>query len=169
MPTYGAFDDFVTGLSAASALDGTEPLVVVQSGASVSATVREIQGGDGVANTVTVTGDYQFTEGNELDYSASFTDGMSAATITFTELPADTVEIRVYIYLAETGTFPYLQFERSSGGSTDFVIGASFADVGINRCAGIYTLPTSANSIRVEAVQADTTRVFKIVGYKTGS
>ena len=45
----------------------------------------------GITNTVQITGEYMLTEDNELDYSGSITDAMSAQTVTFSELPADTV------------------------------------------------------------------------------
>ena len=125
--------------------------------------------GTGIANTVAITGEFLFTEDNELDYSASFTDGMSAAAITFTELPADTVSINAYVRMRDSGTNPSLAWKRSSGGTQQFFIGALFADGGNNIIDGTYWLPTNNNTIYATAVAADNARSFVIIGYKTGA
>lgn len=121
-----------------------------------------------VTNTVRITGEYLFTEDNELDYSSSFTDGMAAATVTFSELPSDTVAIFVYLTLGDTGDNPDITWKRTSGGTQDFKVQAAFADRGINIIQGLYWLPTSSNTLRVTNVQADSAIIFIVYGYKTG-
>ena len=123
----------------------------------------------GIANTVQITGEYLFTEDNELDYSGSFTDGMSAATITFTELPADTVAILTYIELDDSGNNPVIQWKRSSGGTSIFNYMSRFADAGTNnRVRSPIWMLTKNNTIRVLLFDSDSAHVFKILGYKTG-
>lgn len=122
-----------------------------------------------VANTVRITGEYLFTEDNELDYSSSVTDGMAAATVTFSELPSDTVKVYVYVALRETSTYPYVTYKRSSGGTQAYILGVNFADAGTNNFIGTWWLPTSGNSIYITGVQADTLSTFIILGYQRGA
>lgn len=120
-----------------------------------------------VANTEYLGGgEYQFTENNELDYSSSVTDAMAAGVLTFTELPSITRKIHVYCDLRDTGNAVYLGWKRTSGGTQEYFILGSFADVGTNQVRGTYWMPTSGNSIYVTGVAADTTSTFKIIGYK---
>ena len=162
----------ISELDAATALAGTETLEVVQSGANVKVTPAQIKtyvDGTGITATSVITGEYIFTEDNELDYSASFTDGMSAATVTFTQLPATTVAIQAYVQLGDTETNPKLSWKRTSGGTQGFAIQAIFADVGTNFLEGTYWLPTDNNTLYVTSVVADTLMGFFIIGYKTGA
>ncbi len=120
-----------------------------------------------IANAIRITGEYQFTEDNELDYSGSFTDA-STGTITFTELPSNTVEILVDLTATDTGTSPQMEFKRTSGGTNTFGARALFADAGANLIRGTYWLPTSSNTIYKTIVTADIFNEFKIIGYKVG-
>lgn len=164
----------ISDLPAAAALAGTEELAAVQS-TTKAPTVDQINDyvhanpPSGIANTVTILDEHQFTEDDELDYSASFSDGMADATITFTELPLNTIAISVFLDLADTGTEVHFNWKRSSGGTQTFAVRASFADVGTNGIRGLYWMPTSGNTLRVTDVAADTTSTFIIVGYKTGA
>ena len=121
-----------------------------------------------VTNSVRVTGEYMFTEDHELDYSASFTSGMAAATITFTQLPTNTIAVIASVRLFDTGTLPAFTWKRSSGGTKTWTIKAAFADRGTNSIEGIYTVPTGGNSLYVTVCQADAAREFVIIGYKVG-
>ena len=123
----------------------------------------------GIANTSVILQEYIFTEDNELDYSASFVDGMSAATVTFTQLPATTKAIHITLLFADTGTQVNLTTKRTSGGTETFRIITERPDVGTNFLGGTYWLPTGGNSIYVTDVTADATSTFKIIGYKTGA
>ena len=161
----------ISELTAASALAGTEVLPVVQSSATVKVTPAQIKtyvDGTGITATSVITGEYQLTEDNELDYSASFTDGMSAATVTFSELPSNTKAVWVFVQLSDTGTAPHVQYKRSSGGTLSLNIFGEWADAGTNVIALTPWMPTGGNSIYVEEVAADTALIFKIIGYKTG-
>ena len=123
----------------------------------------------GVSNTSVVTQEYIFDEDAELDYSASFTDGMSAATVTFSELPSNTVAVWAELSANDSGGNPAYGFKRSSGGTDIFYFGALFADAGVNNnLRAMVWLPTNGNSIYANGVQSDTQIVFKIYGYKTG-
>ncbi len=121
-----------------------------------------------IANAVRVTGEYMLTEDNELDYSASFTDGMGGATITFSELPANTVGIWVNLQLADTGVTVRFEWRRTVGASENFQIRYQFADGGTNRVFTTAFMPTGGNSLYVLGLDADTTSNFKIIGYKVG-
>lgn len=113
--------------------------------------------------------EYIFAEDSELDYSSSFTDGMSAATVTFSQLPANTIEITAKIQLSDTGTTPNLNWKRSSGATDTYRITAQFADGGTNVIRGTFPIPTNDNSIYATLVTADSDIEFKIIGYKTSA
>ena len=184
----------ISELAAASALDGTEPLPVVQSSVTVQATgiqVRDYVAASasaqtviaassplttafqalsaGIANTVQITGEYMLTEDNELDYSGSFTDGMSAGTVIFSELPADTVAIWVLLELADTDVISKFEWKRSTGGTVTLQERVQFADGGTNSYFTTAWMPTDGNTLRVVSVAAVNTMTFKIIGYKTGA
>ena len=164
----------VSALSAASALAGTEAVLAVQTNTSVYTTPAQIAtyvhaNPAGITATSVITGEYLFTEDNELDYSASIVDAMSAATVTFSELPSTTVAVLAYYDLEETGTTVGVTLKRSAGGTAVFGVRAIFADVGTNALRGTAWLPTNANSIYVSSVAADAASTFKILGYKTGA
>ena len=170
MPSYEKLSDQTT----ASTIVATDSLWGVQSSATVVMSAAQVRtfarGGAGIADTVQITGEYQLTEDNELDYSASFTDGMSAQTITFTELPADTVSIHAFIQLREDATGdPRFQWKRSSGATEQWVHRGKYADGGDNRLALFEWLATENNTIYGAEMQADITQNFKIIGYKTGA
>ncbi len=184
----------ISELDAGTAVLGTDQFAGVQSSATVLITGSQIGAfvaGDatsltaiaaasqlttvfqplaaGIANTVQITGEYMFTEDNELDYTSSFTDGMGAATITFTELPADTVKILAYVELVDTGADPRMEYKRSSGGTALMYIQAGFADGGNNTIKDTHVITTGGNSIYVSHLSADVTSTFRILGYKTGA
>jgi len=163
----------ISELTAATVLDGTETIPVVQSSATVKATVSQIWNGAATAATgaSVITGEYIFTEDSELDYSGSFTDGMSAQTITFSELPANTKAIFAKIYLNDTDITPNMRIKRTSGGTENLYIAASFADGGTNYLYGTWWLPTDGNSIYVMSCTSDgaDTPKFIIYGYKVGT
>ena len=163
----------ISEMTAATVLGGTEQIPAVQSSAPVYLTPTQIKTyvnpPAGITNTVTITGEYQFTEDNELDYSASITDGMAAGAVTFTELPATTVAILAFVSLGETSTGPTLSWKRTTGGTATFNLREVFADGGTNEVRGTYWMPTGGNSIYVTAVAADITSTFLIIGYKTGA
>ena len=121
-----------------------------------------------ITNAVRVTGEFMLTEDNELDYTSSLTDAMAAATITITELPANTIAVLAYIKLTDTGRGPFIQWARSSGGTQSFIFQGAFADGGSNTIQGMQWMPTENNTIRIQGVVADTTIIWKIVGYKVG-
>jgi len=202
--TYSAIGTYPTadlhdasGLPAASALDGTEPIATVQSSEIVKATPAQIAAftaGDptsqgtiaaavavdsamtdafqalssGIANTVQITGEYMFTADNEVDYSASFTSGMSPATVTFSELPADTVAILVQLLLSHSSTTVLFNWNREEGDTQALQIRAKFADSGTNDIKGLWWMPTHNNSIYIDNILADNDLFFHIIGYKTG-
>ena len=162
----------ISELTAASALAGTEVLPVVQSSATVKVTPAQIKtyvDGTGVSNTSVITGEYQFTNGNELDYSASFTDGMSAATVTFTELPASTVEVHLMLQLQESDTTVSFQWKGSAGSSIQYAVMGKWADVGTNLLYLPIWARTAANAIYVNTVEADGLSNVYVIGYKTGA
>ena len=172
--------DKITDLPAASALDGTELSEVVQSGTSKKATVDQIAESsamtdafqpiaDGIANTVQVVKEYMLTEDNELDYSSSITNGMAAATVTFTELPANTVAILVKTSWTDLGAAVRFSWRRTSGGTQEFDIRCDFADGGNNTLRGTYWLPTGGNSIYATVVTSSVNVEFEIIGYKTSA
>ena len=161
----------ISELTAGTTLAGTETIPMVQSAATVKVTPAQLKtyvDGTGVTATSVITGEYLFTEDNELDYSASFTDGMSAATVTFTQLPATTVAIHVYLQLGDSDVSPLFYWKRTSGGTQLFQIRATFADGGTNVLQGTYWLPTGGNSIYPTSVASDGGLGFYILGYKTG-
>ena len=164
----------VSALSVASALAGTEAVLAVQTNASVYTTPAQIAtyvhaNPAGVTATSIITGEYLFTEDNELDYSASIVDAMTAGTVVFSELPSTTVAILTWVYLADTSTTVSLGMKRSAGGTQAIQITGVWADGGTNSLRGTYWLPTSENSIYINGVTADTTSTFIILGYKTGA
>lgn len=165
--------DKITDLPAASALDGTELVEAVQSSTSKKATVAQIKtfadGDPGIANTVTITGEHWLTEDNELNYSSSFSDGMGAATITFTELPIETVAILVFLGLADSGSECLFEWQRSSGGSQRFIARNAAAGDSNQRFFNLLWMPTHQNSIYMIGVIADAASDFYIIGYKTGA
>lgn len=121
---------------------------------------------EGAANTVRVIREYQYTEDNELDYSSSFTSGMTAA-ITFTELPTNTCSIHLRIEIGDAGNVPQVNFKRTSGGTFVTRITASFADAGAaNIIRGNYWIPTSGNSVYVAFAQCDQGSNLYVIGYK---
>ncbi len=158
---------------ASTPLVGTEVVELETAGGATKATeldsLRDFVKGEGIANTVTITGEHWFTEDNELDYSSSIVHGMSAATITFTELPSDTLGIFVHVDLEDTGANVQLANKRSVGGTHRNDIRINFADVGTNKILGTYWLPTESNTLYVVAVAADSVSNFIILGYKTGA
>lgn len=186
--------DTITDLDAGSALDGTEIVEFVQSSASVKMTGIQIRDyiaasasaqtviaasspltsafqalAAGTANTVQITGEYQLSEDNELDYSASITDAMSAQTITISELPVTTKGLHVWMALQETGQLPAIDIRRTSGGTQPIRMRAAFADRGTNILEGTYWIPTEDNTFWVASVTADVAANFVIIGYKTGA
>ncbi len=118
----------------------------------------------GIANTVTITSEHQFTEGNELDYSGSFSDGMSATTITFSGLPSTTTGIHVWIDLGDPDT-PQFIWKRSGSG-TEFTFGGTFAEVGTNRFRTTLWIATNDNTIRATGLNSSNNFSFIIFGYK---
>lgn len=122
-----------------------------------------------VTGSSRVTGEFIFNEDSELDYSGSFSDGMAAATITFSELPTETVSINVQYEIQDTGPLVRMAFKRSSGGTNEILVRARFADNNPNVIAGTLWLPTYQNSIYVTTMVADTAITMKIIGYKTGA
>ena len=162
----------ISEMTAATAIVGTEVFELIQSSASVKATPAQLKtyiDGTGATATSVITGEYIFTEDNELDYSASFTDGMSAQTVTFTQLPATTKAIHVYLQLGDSDVSPLFYWKRTSGGTQLFQIRATFADGGTNVLQGTYWLPTGGNSIYPTSVASDGGLGFYILGYKTGA
>ena len=163
----------ISEMTAATAIVGTEVFELIQSSASVKVTPAQIKtyvDGTGATATSVITGEYIFTEDNELDYSASFTDGMSAQTVTFSELPTTTVAVLVYTYLRDSGNAPGISLKRSAGGTQIMYIPyASFADGGNNEVIGTYWWPTENNTIYVNSLAADVVSEVKILGYKTGA
>ena len=123
----------------------------------------------GITDTVQITGEYMFTEDHEKNYTASFSDGMSAQTVTFTELPADTVGIWVFSNIADTRDSPDLKWRRTSGGTLGLEREFHFADGGTNVVQGLHWMPTGGNSIYVVSMEADSASTFYIMGYKTGA
>ncbi len=187
-----------SALPAAGALAGTEPIATVQSGEAVGATADQIAAfvaGDatsqatiaaavavdpaltdafqalsaGIANTVQITGEYLFTEDNELDYSGSFINDMAPALVTFTELPADTVAILVYMDFRDILVSTSLNWKRTSGGTQSLFFRWRWGDQGTNEVRAPVWLVTGGNSIYVTGVEADSTSTFLILGYKTGA
>ena len=161
----------ISELTAATVLDGTETIPVVQSSATVKATVSQLWNGAATAVTgaSVVTGEYIFAEDSELDYSGSITDAMSAGTVTFSELPSNTVAVLAYVELGDTSTIVSLRWKRTSGGTQTYLIASQWADGGTNLLDGLFWMPTGENSIYVTLVQADAQSTFKIVGYKVGT
>lgn len=121
-----------------------------------------------IANAVRVTGEYMLTADNELNYDSSFTDGMSAQTVTFTELPAKTIAVLMYIGLADTVPSIRMDWKRSSGDTQTFSLYYLWGDGGTNRHHDFVWMPTGGNSIYVNSCAADSNTIFRIVGYKVG-
>ena len=163
----------ISDMTAGSALTGTELFEAVQSSASVKITGTQIKTyvdpAAGIANTVTITGDYLLTDGNELDYSSSFSNDMASTMTTFTELPTTTREVLVLMEAADTSVTPRLLVRRSTSSTSLFGLNTVFADHGTNRIAGTQWIPTNGNYLLTNTVIADTTIVFTICGYKTGA
>lgn len=180
MPSYTKISE----LTAGSAIGGTELLLAVQDSESVYVTADQIatyvaaataltaafatHPGSAVSGATVVTGEFIFTDGDELDYSSSFTNDMASALTTFAELPTTTVAILAQVAIGDTGTDPYIQYKRAASSSVVSIFGASFADVGTNRLRGPIWIPTYQNTIYVTACIADTTIQFYVLGYKTG-
>ena len=165
----------ISAMTAATALAGTEPFAVVQSSATKKATPAQMatyvhaNPTAGTANTAAIIGEFQFTEDNELDYSGSMVSGMSAATVTFTELPADTVEIHAYVQMDDVGTGPAFVWQRTEGGTQPLRLSWTFADQGTNGWHTLAWMPTGGNSIHVTTVVGGSASNFIIIGYKTGA
>ena len=123
----------------------------------------------GTANTSVILQEYIFTEDNELDYSASFTDGMSAATVTFTQLPATTRAIHLLLQLQDTGSSVSFRWKRSSGATVQYAVLGAWGDVGTNILYVPVWVATNDNSIYVNTVEADTLSNVYVIGYKTGA
>ncbi len=160
-------DEFLGVQSSTTVLYTGSQIATYVAGASALTTVFQALSA-GIANTVQITGEYLFTEDNELDYSSSLTNDMSAATITITELPADTVSIWVEIAFSDV-FFPVIAMKRSEGGSHTITLGDVFADGGTNEMRRTQWLPTENNTIRITQVVGDQSIGFFILGYKTGS
>jgi len=161
----------ISELGTAGTLTGSELTIVVQGGTSYSANIDAFKtyiDGTGITATTVVTGEFLFTEDNELDYSGSFSDGMSAATITFTELPASTIAIYAYVALSNTASTVSFRWKRTSGGTQQLTMVGNWADVGTNSFNLPVWMPTGGNSIYVTTVQAGSALSFVIMGYKTG-
>lgn len=120
-----------------------------------------------VTGSSRVTGEFIFNEDAELDYSASLTNGMAAATVTFSELPTSTVAVLVYYAFGDTGATVGFRVKRSSGAALEYNYLGQWEDRGTNYLRGTAWVPTSANTIYVTQVQADTQIVFSVLGYKT--
>ena len=166
----------ISGLTAGAAIVGTDTFEAVQSSESVYVTAAQMATyvysttpPAGVSNTTVITGEYQFTEDNELDYASSISDGTMNSAVVFTELPATTKAIHAYVGLADTSTSPALNWQRSTGGSQIFNIRGVWADGGTNEIYAPYWMPTNGNSIYMTTVVADTGIIFRIIGYKTGA
>lgn len=160
--------------AATTPLAGTEKLAAVQVGTkgplvSEINTFVHANPPAGVSNTVTVTGEHWFTADNELDYSASFTDGMSATTVTFTELPTTTIAVCMLVELADLATTIRFNYKRASGDTQDLDIFLVWADGGTNRFHDTVWMPTFQNTLHAVSLQADATSNFLILGYKTGA
>ncbi len=123
---------------------------------------------DPIANAIRVTGEYMFTAGNHLDYSASFPNGGTDGLVTFSELPSNTVAVLMAIYMRESTVTVWVHWESSNGDGSDYHILGSWSDGGNNNLAGIYWMPTSGNTLYRKDVSADTISTFKIIGYKVG-
>lgn len=122
-----------------------------------------------VANSKRVIAEYIFDADQELDYSSSFSDGMASATITFSELPTNTVEILAEIGLSDSGIVPYFQWKRSSADTRTFGFTARFADSGTNIHRSLVWMPTSGNTIYVTNVVGDVNIEFHLIGYKVAA
>lgn len=142
-------------------------LILVRGGANEWEVIA-LTGGEPVTNAKRVVAEYIFDEDSELDYTGSFTDGMAAATITITELPVNTVAIKVLLDIGDTSNAPIFSWKRTAGGTLVLSEFVTFADGGTNRFVRVVWMPTGGNSLRVTNVTADTNLDFKILGYQVG-
>ena len=166
MATY----EKVSDLTAATALDGTEVLHVVQGSASTKATPAQINTyvqanlPSGITGATAVQ-PFFFDPGSELNYDATFTDGMVTA-VTVTELPATTKAICWSILIADTTTLVRLQWRASAASAINY-FGAQYADQGANQISGVVWMNSDGNQITIAQLSADTTRQFRVIGYAT--
>lgn len=110
--------------------------------------------------------EFIFRVDEELDYDASFTDGMADTTITFSELPTNIVAILMFVDINDTGTFTIFQWARNTTSSPDYLIYTTAAATAA-RIAGTYWMPTDGNTLRTKQLTAALKSTFRIVGYKT--
>ena len=174
----------ISGMTAASALDGTEQFAGVQSSAPVKVTAAQVATyaagasaltsafqplAAGASSSTQVTGEYIFDDGSWLDYSGSVSDGAQDAAVTLTELPSTTKAIWVYWLASDTGTSCRIRCQPATASTQVISLGATFADAGTNTAAGTAWLPTNGNSIYFGTNACDTTINFFIMGYKIGA
>ncbi len=161
----------ITDMAAASALDGTELFEGVQSGTSkkvTSAQIKTYVDGTGVANTTPVAGAFIFTDGNELDVSGQFSSGQASAATVLTGVPSSATGVLLYVELENTGTYPRIEFSRSSGSSAVTIMGAAYADVGTNKFAATQWIAVNSDTIYVRTVVGDSLVNVVVFGYMIG-
>jgi len=171
-----AAGDVIIDGEGAEAMEGRATITLVGQDSTLviraSATEWEIlqwAGGRPATNAKRIIAEYIFDEDQELDYTSSFTDEMAAATITFVELPLNTVAILVYTDFRDSSVQVSAQWQRSSGGTQQFFTRERWADQGTNETRKFQWLPTDKNTIRVVSFNVDgATKSFIIYGYKIG-
>ena len=164
MATYNKISD----LTAASALGGTETFEAVQSSASVKATAAQIAtyagGGAGAVTAATIVRTYMLNPDSPIDLSASFTDGMSAGTVTVSGLPSNTRGMLLQLEFDDTDNNVVCRF-RASAASTIQDFRGSFADGGTNILRANMWISTFDNTFHVDSLNADTTSNVYVLGY----
>ena len=122
----------------------------------------------GVSNTEQVLREYLFTADNELDYGPSgYNQIASATTITFSELPSNTVEIFVYSAVFANSRSSGLYWKRNSGDTQIIYAPYNNHDAAVTHTdiRDTYRLPTDGNTIYC-VTENGTCTEFKVIGYK---
>ena len=121
----------------------------------------------GVPNTIRVgPNEWQFTADNELDYTSSIAD---ATTVTVSELPTNTIEMVIYIAVANTSSSDVgILIKRNSSDTNDMWLYQRGAATGSHNLNGVYKIPTDGNSFYIEN-EYSTCTIFKIIGFKTSN
>lgn len=115
----------------------------------------------GVVNTEMVTREYQFTADNELNGITLYSFN-SVGTKTMTALPANTIAVKLFLWIVRAGAVPFAGFQRQSTDTQVFYVQGTG-----NSGPFLITqwLPTNGNQIYVSALGSSFSEV-KIVSYK---
>ncbi len=123
------------------------------------------------AGNARITREIMLDDGNEIDVSASFTDGMSSQTVILSGIPKDTVAVFAILAFQDAGSDLGFQWQRASGDSGFYRVYAAYGSTATRQLQGTYWIPTNGDSLFVVSWTSSVALSprFVIYGYKVSS